>query len=766
MSRNRGRRTELSAPDDARAASPLGRWLEVAVSTLVVLRLLEPPEGSVIGRTLWITQLWFAAGLLAVWQRLREPALRRPFDMLDAGMLTLVAAHVVAALRVVVWHDGNRRLAINMLWEWLALGISFVLLRQILQSADAARRAAWQRLFVALAVAMAGLGVWQHYIGNRALAREYTERREELDRLQSTRSQPGENSVARADRLRELQAWFAAQQIPMEGGARRLYEDRLRESREPIGLFALTNTLAGWMGVWFLVGAGLTLRNRVETADDRRKFVRWLPVVLLALVAFCLVLTKSRTAWVGLMAGLAAWGALSWRGTRDPAMRRRFAWAAGGGLAVAILLVAAAAFSGGLDREVVAQAPRSLKFRLQYWSGAARVVRDHWLLGTGPGNFRPHYLRHKLPEASEEILDPHNFFFDLWTSAGLLGVIGFGLAIAGAVRAASPRRSPGSNGSTTPPLERFSPAELGGILAFTMSAGADLLLTGDTSDALRLLAVAAAWLAALLMLRKAGLVLPAAQACLAGAAAALMVHLLGAGGIEMPAIVQCLVLLALFVEKEAATTPQSAAFPSVGRNVAAAGFLFLLFAGCLLTATRPVLSREAQLTIGDAEYSRSGTSGSARRHYEEAAAADPFAPEPLQRLSEVLFAEWSQRRTEDGKAFDSAVRLGALAQELDPHNPHAPYRIGQMWLARFERNHAPEAASEAVRWLTRAAEQYPTLAVLRAERAVAFEAAGKRETARDEARTALDLDAVSHREQHADRYLEEPLRKRLEALAR
>ena len=38
--------------------------------------------------------------------------------------------------------------------------------------------------------------------------------------------------------------------------------------------------------------------------------------------------------------------------------------------------------------------------------------------GVGPGNFRYAYLRYKLPESSEEILDPHNLFLEVWATAG------------------------------------------------------------------------------------------------------------------------------------------------------------------------------------------------------------------------------------------------------------------------------------------------------------------------------------------------------------
>ena len=42
------------------------------------------------------------------------------------------------------------------------------------------------------------------------------------------------------------------------------------------------------------------------------------------------------------------------------------------------------------------------------------------------------YLLHKLPEASEEIHDPHNFLLEVWASGGpiALAALVFGLALA------------------------------------------------------------------------------------------------------------------------------------------------------------------------------------------------------------------------------------------------------------------------------------------------------------------------------------------------
>lgn len=778
--------------------SPALGFLEAILAALVMIRLLVPPEGSVLGRTLWITPAWFVAALMAVWLRSREGLARRRLDWLDAGVFVLTAGHVLSALRLIVQQDGDRRVALNMLWEWLALAVSFVMLRGIL--ADATRRAAWQRMMVALAIAFAGLGVWQHYVMYRAEARRYDALRSEYDDLSAKAPQTAEELRARSRRLSELRQEFARQQIPMEGPARRQFEDRLRGSTEPIGLFALANTFAGWIATWGLVGCGIVALNPTPAnglGPSRRR--RWTVMGCLALVAFCLVLTKSRTAWVGTVAGGIVWGGLArWNrrriprsdtssatdagnhpGSGDPSTTSRgrrpatlIALAGGGVLAIAGL----ALLTGGLDREVIAQAPRSLKFRLQYWSGAAQVVRERWFWGTGPGNFRPHYLKHKLPEASEEIADPHNFVLDVWTSGGLVGLLGLAWSIAAAVQRA--RATPGNRSAAedVSPLressENGSTAGRGAAVAFGLMIASIVLFGGDADEIIRMVCVAAAWSAAWRVLN--GLPAPATKACLAGAATVMGVHLLGAGGMEMPAITQTLLLLAVLVTSSdvLGLSPTRVAAPTKSdglRTVAEATGCAVLCAACVLSATLPVMSSESLVSVGDAEIARGDGVSRPELMYQQASVADPLNPVPVERLADFYFLRWKQQPPGGRETdFSNAVELAKLVLPLDPHDASGYRRLGTMFIALAERSRNPAekvtAAKEAVEWYTGAVARSPNFSALRAERAEAFAVAQQLEQAASEARLALDLDGINRRERHADRIFDEERVKRLESL--
>ena len=131
------------------------------------------------------------------------------------------------------------------------------------------------------------------------------------------------------------------------------------------------------------------------------------------IAAGCLLLTKSRAGYLAVVAG----AGLLWCVARleKGGPRARFLW--GGAAAVALLAILGAS-TGALDREVFSEAGKSLGYRMQYWQSTLSMIHDHPLLGVGPGQFQDHYTTYKLPEASEEVQDPHNFLLEVWATAG------------------------------------------------------------------------------------------------------------------------------------------------------------------------------------------------------------------------------------------------------------------------------------------------------------------------------------------------------------
>ncbi len=74
----------------------------------------------------------------------------------------------------------------------------------------------------------------------------------------------------------------------------------------------------------------------------------------------------------------------------------------------------------------------SLDSRLMIWHSASVIIKDHWFLGIGVGNFQKEYLAYQIqfPAYLEwAVPQPHNILLATWLQAGLLGLLGAGLLL-------------------------------------------------------------------------------------------------------------------------------------------------------------------------------------------------------------------------------------------------------------------------------------------------------------------------------------------------
>jgi len=749
------------------------------VVALLAARFLLPTEASVEGETLWLVQLWTAAAIIWAWRQLL--AGRRLFhgDALTIAVALLVVGHVLSGAAVLV-NGGDKRAALNMMWEWAGLGIIYLLVRTVVTRRVWRVRVTWG--LSCIVIALAGYGLYQHYVWYPRMADEYRQKRQEWDRYADDpqRSPPA-----------ELQRWFVERNIAVEGPGRELWESRLTASTEPFGTFGLANTFAGLL-VAFLFPLAAMLISAFRRRPD---LVTWMGrgglAVGVVLVLWCLILTKSRTAWVG--GGV---GTLTWWLTRrraqpnngDSASQRGRKWAVpalGGAVVVAVLGVAVLV-TGGVDREVVSEAPKSLQYRFQYWTATADVLQEFPFLGTGPGNFRQHYLKYKLPASSEEIQDPHNLFLDVWCSGGLVALAGLLLLIGLLLREAFHRaRSEGINvGEPNVVPKDDSTAGTGSGAVFCGMVAAFLLV------------LFAKWFVAdsgldviaglLLGAMTAGLItLPAVKfaeispAGLLAACAALLTHLSGAGGIEMPAMTQVVFLLAVGVlwRSDAADEPATAGqgsrnvdSPIVGirqrrREFVAAivttAAAAAMFGACLATATIPVVTREAALSNGRAAWRIEGRYRTAERYLKTAALNDPLSPKPTEELARMTYGYWRSHPAERSQ-LDRAVSLQRLTVELDPHNFRRYWTLGR-WLRDDARvSGDKERLNDALDAYASAVERYPTNALLLAEYAEVLKSAGRERKAQTVARRAVSLDELNRREGHTEKLLPASLRKSMQ----
>jgi tetratricopeptide (TPR) repeat protein len=701
---------------------------------LYLVRFFVPAESAHLGETLWVVQLWLLLATFTCFVKWRfgDPM---TFDRRDVAVWLLVLGHVVGAL-IVIGTEGQKRAATNMLWEWVGIGVGFSMLKEKIGQPEGLRRLL-TGVVIALIV-LAGFGLWQHdvwYPQQRELLREFDQLSPESPR----RAELAERLGPLADTGDPIAAYVLRQ--------------RLTASTEPIGRFALANTLGGLLAAGLVLLSG-ALVNTLRQEHALRKTA--CPGVAGFVTGWCLLLTKSRTAWVGLLVGTAVWAVLTF-GRR--LLHRRTAVMGGSLLAAVIVLAAAITASGGLDRQVVTEAPKALKYRFEYWTGTWGVIRDSWLFGTGPGNFRQHYLEYKLPESSEEILDPHNLFLDVWANGGLIGLCGmlFVLLVGWrAVGAAARNRGPDDPGAAATidgTLAGGGLVACGLLLAPGVLLGMDWQLVG--------LAVAAA--AAGLLFRWTGVELRFGAAAICGAAITLVVHLLGQGGIAWPVV--CLTLLLLLLPAAAAN---GSPVGMSGFDQRYIGFLatttaFIGSIACIFTATLPVFVARANLNIGQYEAAQ-GRLREARFEFQSAAEADPLDPAPWQALAELDFREWQQGFATDESDFQRAMDNLQEAIARDPHHPKRFWTAGQWESLRFDRTRDPEAARLAVQWLARAVEGYPSSSRIRADYAFALAATGQSEAARAEAERALELDQINQQLKHNDKVLDDATRQRLRSL--
>jgi tetratricopeptide (TPR) repeat protein len=431
------------------------------------------------------------------------------------------------------------------------------------------------------------------------------------------------------------------------------------------------------------------------------------------------------------------------------------------------VLFGIAAVGKGFDAEVVSEAPKSLAYRFQYWNGAVRTVAaapQTVILGTGPGNFRQHYLRHKVRESSEEIADPHNWLLDLWASGGILAVAAFLACLVLAVIPVHRRRLASEPADAAP--ERLPPwtSDLPGpALGFLLALIAPVAGANGNFDFSQL-ALFAIWIVVFAVLRRGLGTARLAPIAVGAAALGLMIHLSGAGGIEMPGMMQLLLVLAALAF--ATVDRPTDATVSLRLVIGIAGVGVVLFVALFLTGTLPVLNRRAAIAQGEQALFLDGKFDEAQEDFIRAAFDDPLSPEPHTKLADALFARWqSSPPGLTGDNFAKACEALKEAMHQDPLNPSHYRRLGEFYLARFSRTHDPADAQAAADAYQRAIERYPNDVALRSADAQALADAGKTADAKQQAKQALELDEINHRWGHTDRYLPDTTLARLKALA-
>ncbi len=653
--------------------------------------------------------------------------------------VALVGWHSLAALASL--GQTNGRQALNAHWLILGYGLTVFLLRQVVREVREARCLVAAMIW--LATLLASLGLFQYFY-----------------------SMP----IQRAAYQRDPDKVLAANQIPTEPDSpqRQQFENRLR-SVEPLATFALTNSLAGVLAPWLIAMLAIGYASL-------RRPGQWQTVicmsVLAILVGACFLLTKSRTAYLAVMAGLvllvlfARSSGRSWINWQFPA-------AIAG---VAVVLGLAAVFFGGLDVQVLSEAPKSVLYRIEYWQATARVIAQYPLFGCGPGNFQEAYAAYKLPQASEMPADPHNFLLEMWSTAGTPAVLllvallaGFALDMAAAQRRVHAHPSPvdtNISAVAAPQWLVLAGAIAGLLVAAPVASAMSFPLESVSEDwrwlpaawLLGLPLIAISWWALWAWMKDGELPLSA----LVIPQLVLLINLLAAGAIVFPGVMATLLVL-LPLSLAVVATRTGSAMPEKNHPVTlpvelrvpalAAGFLlfgaFVLTGTCFYTEYYPVLN--GRRALSDALYRLEVKDfRTAPAKLIAAAEADSLSPEPRQYLAELLLGKWEA--TQSPQDWLTFVESADAYRRLNPRHHLAWYLRGNWFLSAWKKSQRKEELDAALAAYRQAVQHYPNHALYQAQLAWALHLAGDAQAAREQAEIAYQLDQkMPHQEQKLNR---------------
>jgi O-antigen ligase len=772
-------------------------------------------EGAGSGLT-WVLAIFAVAGLVLA-ASLTSGRFRFRFsrtDVLLVGLTILVAQSAAHAL--------DRRPAINLAWEWVGLGLTYLLLRNLPRTRNESSTLAG--VLIATAVAVSAYGLYQVAVELPLLQAEYQ----------------------RNPRL-------ILQRLNIEPGSRgeEMLKNRLMYSNEPWSTFALANSLAGFIvgPLVMVLAVGFTnlsdlplFRQGERPGEPSRDAARteppppgpangslanrgapgslWTalalaaPVMLVLLV--CLLLTKSRSAYVALGVAMIF---LGWRARRQ--VGPRALWAAGlAGLGIVAALVIAGLATRQLDREVLTQSMMSLRYRWEYWQGAWGVITGgatgvmsvlsspvFWS-GVGPGNFGGPYLKFKLPESSEEILDPHNMVLEVWATAGFWAFLALVVALLwGAWNVLGPAWFVDSNGEprtrrmrrrdgrlaaelgepstrdnaddvdAAPPSSASWLIALGGVGGWSIVVMLGRLNPFEGDLFWRWMILGGSWLAAVLLGAPLWRRLPLSATAVGAAFLAGAINLLASGGIGIPTVALGLwstLALGLNLRDDrrcGVLREYRSRIPAFSLAAVWAAVLGSFF-GLVVPFWR---SEAAMAEAQSAVNRRPPDFDGADLAYRKAVDEDRYNARPWRELAYVHFVAWQQQ---GAKAEDHPTRWSWKTVPYLYQMAATPPRNPNSWSVHSERSRVihqllnavgPKLSpldllryrGEIVKSTRAATRLHPTNTELHARLADASAEINMFQDAVDEATLALRLDGLTP---HRDKKLPEAVRKHLEAL--
>jgi O-antigen ligase len=581
----------------------LRRVLLGLVTALIAARALLPgedvgllePGSNPMGLVMPV--LWLAG--LAAWAAWRSWS--RQLDwyggLVEAGLFLVVLFSFVSTVAVAPYQHP----AWIVSWEWAGLVAAFFLVRQIARSAVEQR--ALLAALLASGVSLAAQSLYQRALPDpgRApvpglTAAELPRRRCEVLATFGTAPQnafPGTLALpalaaATSDHDPTLFERIAARNnVRPEAGEPVLPRDlRPVPPRPPTATFTSEANLAGYLALLMPALAGCVLASWIGGMP------RWqvsLVFVCALVTALALALTRVRSAimpclLVSAVAWFLIWSHYRVRGKGMPGLSERIQLALGlAGPAVLLLLAFLVGSRGGSGFDGLTRE----------WSSAWKMIRDHFWLGVGPGNYGRTYTKYMAPTAPAFATQPDSFFLEVWATLGLPALLGLGLALVCFFRRALPLTVEddlkGEEEGTR--WEFYEGAMVGLVVGFllrALPAGQEAIIP-ETVDAI---VRAVVWFAAFALLQNVRWSGPTrGPTCFAGVAV-LLLHLAVSGGFFVPGLTQPLLILAALALNGLPERPITVGRQFVGRvlplALATAAALF-----CAMQTFFPMTSAKA-----------------------------------------------------------------------------------------------------------------------------------------------------------------------------
>jgi O-Antigen ligase len=619
---------------------------------------------------------------------------------------------------------GNVRFALNMFWQWVAFGLVFAASLWIARRLN--RRSHLIVFFLGLSIVTSFHAIYQYAYSMPRDRLRYKENPEEVLRELGLDAQTGS-----ATRLR--------------------WEDRL-QSTEPIGPYALTNSLAGFLAPCVLLLGAVLLESR---SWKHWRWPRLAVVVALCLSLVVLALTKSRTAWLATFAGAVLYGAM------HPASRMHFRrhmkkYILGGASVAAV----AAIWVLAVDSRILTEAPKSLAFRWQYWQSTLVLISHNVLFGVGPGNFQDYYATYKLPNSSETVLDPHSFLLETIATGGVMAGVLLLAWLAWIVLAwwrTDRLEQRGAVDAETPSTNYAVPLALGVMVAgFVWLIFPQVVGMGpDPYPYLVGIPLALLWV---WVIGRAFVESDISSRAVVCAFAVGVINLSASGGWLAPGITNILAAFAGIIlggvpdlankpaESSSDRIPESHAREKMlgwALRVSAVAIGLLLLFGFLKSCWEPVqlasaVSNKPVVSLDQA-----------RRNAQEAAQLDPWNPAHRAALVGLSFMEL-EKEAREGKPVDGVLhKVESAVNDLlqaDPHSWRADFEIGRQSLGLVAS--VPKMAEMAKEHFMRAAELSPQDASCHLQAALSCWLIGNKECAKTELEAALRINQQTpHRDQ-------------------